>query len=450
MKEKQSSSENGQVLVILVLVIVGLLAFAALAIDGGLLLADRRGAQNAGDTAVLAGGYRMANTLEDYAKGYSITYLNWSCSSVNEIATLYAKPEAESQAGTNGYPITTNDHITSTLDMDCNPGEDMGSYVDKYLDTTAQITSRVDTAFAHFAFAGPLQNSIIAISRVRPRMPLAFGYAVYAHRDSCPNSSTGGVQVEGNPNAVVSGGGIMSDGCLNLSGSSSTTVTGGFPINYDEDDGYTGGGAVSPTPTGQTNELPEWALLFPEPDCSDLPSASSSGDGTISPGIYSGINVTGGEQLTMNPGLYCFDGNFTINGNNTSFVEGESVTIYMRSGNFTTNGNAAVRLSAPSFVAEDNDGVTGMLIYLGPDNDGEVSLLGNTESYYSGTIYAEHEDSTIEVGGTGDLTSCYNDLPCFGTQLIAGTVRLHGDAVLNVTFNKDAVYYLPARLTLER
>lgn len=239
----------------------------------------------------------------------------------------------------------------------------------------------------------------------------------------------------------------MSDACVSFSGSSQTYVSGG-PINYIS--GYTGGGAVSPGPTSQPNVLPQWSLLFPEPDCSGLPSSASSGDGTINAGIYNGIDVTGNEQLTMTPGLYCFDNDFNINGNNTSFVIGNGVTIYMRQGNLTTNGNADVRLAAPNYVEDAEDGVTGMLIYMGAENTGEVSLTGNSESYYSGTIYGVHEDSTVEIGGTGDLTSCYSGIPCFGTQLIAGTIRFHGTAEMDIIFNPNAVYYLPARLTLER
>ncbi|GAB4579123.1 MAG: hypothetical protein Fur0022_18610 [Anaerolineales bacterium] len=447
MKQSQNSSESGQVLVILVLVIVGLLAFTALAIDGGLIFADRRGAQNAADASVLAGGYRTANTLEDFNLNFNITYQNWNCSEVQTILDTYAEEDALSQAASNGYPIVGE----SVLDMTCEPGENFGSYLDKYVDTDVQIVTQVDTAFVHFVFGGVLENTVQAISRVRPRMPLAFGYAVYAHRDSCPNNNTGGIRFDGNNQVTITGGGIMSDACIDANGSSlDVDVTGGN-INYITEYTPSGSPSVSPSPTQQLNKLPDWALLFSEPDCSDLPASSTNGDGTISAGVYSsGISVTGNEQLTLNPGLYCLDDDFTINGNNDSYVIGSGVTIFMRNGDLTSNGNATVRLSAPNYVVTANDGITGMLIYLGADNNGEVNLSGNSESYYSGTIFGVHEDSRIEVGGTGDLTSCYNNIPCFGTQLIAGTVKIHGNAVLDIDFLSNAVYYLPARLTLEK
>ncbi|NJN44788.1 MAG: hypothetical protein HC806_08780 [Anaerolineae bacterium] len=122
MDKTHSKNESGQVLVILVLVIVGLLAFTALAIDGGLLLADRRGAQNAGDAAVLAGGYRLANTLEDYDQGYNVNYLNWDCVPVNDIRDKYAIPEAAQQAAKNDYPITNTINLNSSITILCEAG----------------------------------------------------------------------------------------------------------------------------------------------------------------------------------------------------------------------------------------------------------------------------------------------------------------------------------------
>ena len=130
MNQKSTSTESGQVLVILVLAIVGLLAFAALAIDGGLIYADRRGAQNAADASVLAGGYRVANTLEDYTLQFSIDYSNWNCAEVQAVLDI-AEPEAVQQALKNNYAIEGD----SSVNMTCHPGEDFGSYIDKYVET---------------------------------------------------------------------------------------------------------------------------------------------------------------------------------------------------------------------------------------------------------------------------------------------------------------------------
>src|SRR5450830_1091808 len=60
MRAQKSKSESGQILVLLAVGFVALLAFVALAIDGGSVYLDRRSAQNAADAAALAGAYDLA------------------------------------------------------------------------------------------------------------------------------------------------------------------------------------------------------------------------------------------------------------------------------------------------------------------------------------------------------------------------------------------------------
>ncbi len=435
MYQKENSSESGQVLVFLVLAVVGLLAFTALAIDGGLIYVDRRGAQNAADASVLSGGYRIANSLEDYLMGFNINYGNWNCDQVQTIIDTWAIVEGSQQAAANGYPIEGG----SSLEMTCEPGVDLGTYIDKYADSQAIIVSEVDTSFAHFAYGGLVQNTVEAVTRVRPRMPLAFGYAVYAHRDSCPNNNGGGVHFNGTNQVNITGGGVMSDACINAVGNINLHVNGGginFITEYDDN----GNTTVVPDPEQQTTPIPDWALLFSEPDCSGLPSASFDEDGNNSAGNYSGnITINGNDEATLDAGLYCFSGNVTINGG--SFI-GEHITIYMVSGDLTVSGNSVTQISAPNFVDNANDGITGMLIYVDEDNAGQVNLEGNGNSQFSGTIYASNQDSRVDIGGTSNAV--------FNTQIIAGTVFIHGNATLDVTFNDANMYALPARLTLER
>lgn len=453
MNRKDNSPESGQVLVILALAITGLLAFTALAVDGGLIFADRRAAQNAADAAVLAGGYRTANSLEDYQMGINLNYSNWDCSNSGMLQAInLGEVEAMQQADLNGYPITSTTHLVSTIDVTCEEGEDLGSYVDKYIEVISEITSRSNTAFVHFATGGELWQTVTAVSRVRPRTPLAFGYAIYAHRESC-TAQEGGVEGSGNIEITIHGNGIMSDACFDANGGVEIVVdgcSGNYPIHYGTSDDSSGSYSVCPSPTGPSNPLPEWALTFPNVDCSNLSNLSSNGDGTINPGIYNGIMVTGNEELVMNPGLYCFTGDFTITGGT---VLGNGVTIYLMSGaDFSTVGNAEVKLTAPNFSADDEDGIVGVLIYMDSSYDGEISLLGDTESIYVGTVYAAHPDSEIEIGGAGDASSggCAGSDTGYFTQLIAGRVWLHGNSDLDICFNKDLAFSMPSRLTLEK
>ncbi len=456
MQEKGTTSESGQVLVILVLAIVGLLAFTALAIDGGLIYADRRGAQNAADAAVLAGGYRIANTLDDFTLNYNIDYAFWNCTQVDAITNEFAILEGTQQAAANGYPIPGL--FDSSLEMPCEPGENADGYTDKYVDANAIINSEVNTAFLHFAFEGLVHNTVQAISRVRPRMPLAFGYPVYAHRDSCSGSS-GGIHFAGGGLSVLInagpnyGYGMMSDGCIDASGTT-VAVTNDGEVNYVN--GGAPGGSIDPAPIQQPNGLPIWSLLLNELNCTEIyPSSSTVSGAIISPGRYdNGITVETGDVLTLEPGLYCLGDSFTVNAGGK--VSGNGVTLYLQSGNFVSNGTADIRLNAPNFAMSVDDGFPGMLIYMEASNAGQISLLGHwtaadNHSYYYGTIYAAHPDSVINVSGSGNQMTDYN------VQLIGGRVNFAGTTPIVISTIYDPpnssnvnIYMLPARLTLER
>ena len=61
------STEKGQALIIIALAAVVLFGFAALAIDGSTAFSDRRHAQNAADTAAMAGALTYARKGNDIA-----------------------------------------------------------------------------------------------------------------------------------------------------------------------------------------------------------------------------------------------------------------------------------------------------------------------------------------------------------------------------------------------
>jgi len=74
MENKIKPTESGQALVLIVLEIVGLFGFAALAIDGGMVYADRRYVQDASDASSLAGA-AAAVSIENSA----MSFQQWNC-----------------------------------------------------------------------------------------------------------------------------------------------------------------------------------------------------------------------------------------------------------------------------------------------------------------------------------------------------------------------------------
>ena len=106
----QRSHQNGQALVLLVLSMVVLLGFTALAVDGGMVYSDRRHAQMASDASSLAGGSAAAMTMENKL----VTYTNYNCSSA-------AISEAKSKAATAAISRAADNDYSIDNDISDNP-----------------------------------------------------------------------------------------------------------------------------------------------------------------------------------------------------------------------------------------------------------------------------------------------------------------------------------------
>lgn len=436
---RKSRSERGQAMVLLVLGLVGLLGFAALAIDGSMIYSDRRIAQNAADAASLAGGGRAAILLENSA----VVYKDWNCnlSSVKN-AMKKARLEAIGRAGSNDFSIDEDISDHHGVVTECHV-VDNGSYVDKYIDVKVNLTIQTQTAFAHFVYSGPLINNVEAVTRIRPRGPVGFGNAIVSLNESCGGSG-GGILIDGSEGVAVTGGGIFSNSCIDMNGSSGTVqVSPPHTITYVDGYNNNGGKPVSPPPRDGDVKMPDFSIN--PPDCSSLPDKGAhSGDGTIHPGRYDRIRLNNGE-LTMNAGLYCVSGDFTVNG---GILHGENVTIYItpNGDSFSTAGNAEVILSSPPSDCEVTmpsicgPAMPGMLIYLGPGNTKTVTLQGNSDSKYLGMVFAP--DGMIDVGGSSSEISTVN------AQLVGDSVKVHGSVTVDINFQGELVFNRPAYLEL--
>ncbi len=448
----KNSSEQGQVLVIIVLSLVVLFGFAALAIDGGMIYSDRRHAQNASDAASLAGGSAGALSLEND----HVTYGAWNCGNSNvQDALDDAVAASISRAGDNDFSI--DEGIDDFHGATANCGSEVhGAWTENFLDVTTHISTTTQTAFAHFIYFGKLQSRVQATTRVHPRAALAFGHAIVALNDdpNCVGNQNGAV-FSGNIEVIVEGGGIFSNGCLRGNGNS---------LNVDVDDGdivHIGEldtqhpGTFDPAPTsGGGIGLPEFALGYPIPDCSQVshfasPSTAfrNHASGHIPAGNYSKIKMNGAVTLEGG-GLYCLYGDFDSGNNDVSIdtSTGNGVTIYLLSGSFITSGGGEVVLFAPPDDPNPAPAIPGLLVYLAAGNDGLIKLRGNSESVYVGTLYAP--EGRIDIAGTADMPP--GEIAEFNTQLVAHDVEIGGNAYVNVNFDEDTAYLLPTSLELHR
>jgi Flp pilus assembly protein TadG len=364
--ERTNNKERGQAIILVLLGIVGMLAFLSLSIDGGHIFAERRRMQTAADASSLAAATAWLNGQDWQQIGYA-------------------------RAADNGFD--NNDADTEVNLTITGPfTDDIGSY---YL-VTSVITSTIDTYFLHLINPSTMRSTVEAQAIVRNPYPLAAGYAIAATRESCSNPSTGGVNLSGNVSIDVYGGGIFSNACLDANGSALDVYVENGNIHYVTSFTQSGNPTISPTPSQVSGPLPSSAFLADEPDCSGLTDRGShSGSGTITPGVYSSISLHNGT-LNMDPGLYCLTGDFQITGGT---LLGTDVTIYLSGNNdFTVSGSAAVSISAPDYESDPSPAVSGLLIYA---KEGDVDFSGNSGLELVGSVLAP--EGEIKIVGTSEV-----------------------------------------------
>jgi len=139
--KQHPNSEKGQALVLIVLLIIVIFGFAALAVDGGLLFSNRRASQNAADAAALSAAYEMCAGKD----------LNALTTAATQIAAI------------NGYAAKTSD--TENVQVTINNPPQTGSYSNDnhYIEVIISVTRK--PVFAGFVFDGPVETTVRAVSR---------------------------------------------------------------------------------------------------------------------------------------------------------------------------------------------------------------------------------------------------------------------------------------------
>ena len=437
--KKAGRSESGQVFVILALVIVGLIGFTALAIDGGMVYAERRRAQNAVDSGALAAA--LAMTQSD---NVHVAALNRTTSNGYDTSWGPCDPA--------GVDCTLGTGSNWTVEVTSPPRIGDFAGLNEYIRLV--ISTKVDTAFAHMVFKGGLQTTVEAVSRARPAQPILPGYALYgATKTECK-----GLWFSGTGNTTITGGSIFSNSAANSpscqsgvqDGSGSITV-GPPPMNIQVVGSFDMGGSGSVDPLPVMTEVPQDNLRpVPQPDCTGLTDygkvlINAGSSVTLEPGRYESIKFNASASVTLNPGMYCIYGTKGFEGTGGS-ITGTGIMIYMQDGGFDLGGNSLVALAA-----EDSPGILmdsaqndwmGMLVYFDPSNSNDVKLTGTTGTTYTGTFYAPSSDCT--VNGTGD------DIGLLRTQIMCNTIKITGTAQLTIEYDEAEVYSLPPAIDLAR
>jgi len=415
MNKKLSRSESGQALIVLALGFVALISFTALAIDGGMIYADRRQAQNAADSAALSAALAKVNGQD------------WQTSGLN-------------RANDNGYD---DNGSSNTVDIHNPPISGQYAGDDEYIQVF--ISADVNTSLLQFAFQGDVENTVEAIARVIPSQSGAFynGNAIVGLRpDACKV-----IWKHGNSDTQVTGGGVWSNSndpncSFTYSGAAGDlTVHGPAVISVVGGASYNGGSPNATVVTGQQQLAYPPLIEVPAPTCSGN-AVWDAGTHTLSPGNWTGSFPPDGETY-LDPGIYCItDSSFRMNAHDT--LSGDDVLLYLANASTVKwNGNAQInlsgRLSGP---------YQGMVIYISHQNytnpgNCSMTLNGNEDCSFTGTIYAP--TCNVNMLGAGSTIG-------WRSQVVGYTVELGGNNDFTIFYTADDNYVtnLPPQIELTK
>ncbi len=502
-------TEKGQILIILILALIVLLAFTALAVDVGMAFSDRRYDQSVADTAALAGAEKVSaimrahdpeinyNTLNDNKACLTDDESEWSVGDEWD-APLWMQGQptqdvftaAIERASRNNMTIDklTDENLDNGVAIRC---VDNGRNEAKYIEVKVMVSGVTPTSFAHFIFGGQLRNTVTAVVKVAPLTSFSYGNSILALNNEC-QGHIGGLDFNGTVNITTyNGGGIFSNQCMTAPGASAdVTVCPGesdTPCDCNSMAGAIGyisnnkpiNGDVCPAMQRYTEPVPREELNFKGCDEYTEPAKNLTlhSDRTISPGRYSNISAPGSKvNLKMEPGLYCIEDSFNINGgiieslrliNNTDTAYSSGpcqktdyacgVTIFMLTNpkapnqTLTLIGNSGVHLYAPM---DDNNllGIdepkpkVGLLIGTQDVPEvytGEVHLGGDSGGEYLGTIFNPYGD--LKISGNPSATTP----PGFGfTSMIADTITFAGNVTVDVRYDKNLDIFGDAKLNM--
>lgn len=393
MIRKSNSYERGQALVVIALAAIGLFAFAALSIDGSMLLSDRRHAQNAADTSAMAAALARTRGQDFNAAGQARALSNgYDDASSNQAVSITTAPTASGDCTTTGVDITVT------------------------------ITSTINTTFAKVIGRNQLTNVVSSTARscdvhTFQNGPYYSGTSIFSTKSgTCNGSNTASLYVNGSGHLQLWGGDLGSastdSNCLLFQGGQTqlkkqesgtecadiiSSASGGGTFNNVH--GEDGCGAKI---YGQTFDPPPSDLHI---TCSG--NAIQSGN-SMSPGNYSGT-FPPANVATLQAGTYCINGDFRLNANQT--LTGNNVTIVMNTGTLLWNGSSEVNLSAPT-----SGTYKGLLIYAPPSNsyangNNQISIDGGGNAKITGTILAQN--LPCYFAGSGQIQKAVLQFICY-------------------------------------
>lgn len=451
---KPKLREKGQALILVALAAVGLVGFAALAIDGTRVFSDRRHAQNAADTAVLAAA--LSKIRADPP----------------ETGDAVAEAAGLARAASNGYDnansvVEVNNCAKPNLIPPCE-GLPAGADPAQYIQVVIRLTTK--TTFARVIGRTEVASVVSAVARAEPGgpKPVGDGFALYAASEHEQDAVFG----HGNFTLDIRHSGVFDNsdhGCaFTTSGSAGTysvdttfSVVGGHCQS-----GFATLDGPFETPAPEQRPYPPVIdVLPPDINCGVEESVYDAATHTYPPGNHHNLNIPngtvifakgnhcfyGGVSSNGNTDIYALSANFLIasgdfqinsngkftcdnllvhinggtgfhvNGNTT--VNCTGVTFFASTGDVSWNGNPSI-----NFMAPDAGPYEGLLIYLPYGNNSPLTINGNSQQSLIGSIVAV--SSPIKVNGNSGTFA-------LSSAIIGYTVSLGGNGNILIDYNPD-------------
>jgi Flp pilus assembly protein TadG len=405
---KRLKDESGQAVVLTLLSMTVLLGFVAFAVDVGLLLRAKRVVQTAADSAAIAGAAELP-------------FGNWMAA-------------AKADAAQNGVTDGSGGATVAVTNISGPSGNT------NYVQVIA--TQPQPTFFMKMFNFNSMPVSARAVAAAVPSPA-----CIYTLSSAAPGSNgPGGVLVKGSADLELPNCGILD----NATGAFALHVTGGATLKAKAigivgTDTVHNGGVLQPTPptTGMTAVSDPLSSLVPTVPPADYSSGCladpkyGTGTYTIGPSspsgfvCYTGFSLSGGSpKITLNPGLYIFNGAAGLDIASGGTFSGTGVTLYFVNGaSFTFSNGVGVTLSAPLTGPYSN-----ILFYQDSTDTASDSFVGGSNESINGIFYLPSANLTLAngVGATFNVDLVVGSLSMSGSATLAPYAPLTGASVLSV------------------
>ncbi|HUG82457.1 MAG TPA: Tad domain-containing protein [Bryobacterales bacterium] len=376
---------SGQLMIVGALLIVTLLSFLGLAVDGGTLLLRKRHMQTAADGGALYG-------IQEVRRG--------RFDQVETTARLGAQTNGF-QHGVDGATVTVN---RPPLTGDYTSGADAVEVIVCQPQRTyfLSVLNIWDAGVCARGVAAMVAGGACVIS-LNPTEEKA----LYVHSGALLDADCGVQANSNNPGALD----VSSGSCLRAEYAG---VTGGTEEDICLLPGY-GTEAIDPAAVTGVPPLVDPLLTLPPPPMdASCPSSHTklevTSDMTINPGTYcEGIKVGNGNTLTLNPGIYVVRGDLFDIAGTGSRVYGRNVMIYLTDLPGMEGKGLKVGSAGELDITAPSGGVyNGIAIYVDrtlPYHKADVSFESASTISISGVIYAPNQIVRVHSNSQAGLTA---------------------------------------------